>query len=122
MPWWGWLIIVAVVILATAIITWLLVRRSSAALVAQKERAEAQAETAAKKLEAERATREKLEQESRALVARLREIDSWYQDARAALAKEKRDAFEALATDPSALDRKLDELLGSNGNGDTDPG
>lgn len=120
MPWWGWLIIVAVVILATAIITWLLVRRSSAALEAQKERAEVQAETAAKKLEAERATREKLEQESRALVARLREIDSWYQGARDALAKEKRDAYEALATDPAALDRKLDELLRTER--DTDPG
>jgi beta-lactam-binding protein with PASTA domain len=120
MTWWGILIIVAVAVLAAIIITWLLVRSSKAALIAKKEMAEAAARTTAKKLEAERATRKKLEAESRALVAKMRKIDTWYQGALVVLTKEKRDAFEALSSDPDALDRKLDELLGTER--DTDPG
>lgn len=120
MPWWGVLIIVAVAIIAAVIITYLLTRKSSAALVAAKELAETRADTAAKKLEAERATKEQLAAESKALVARLREIDAWYEKARTNINKERRDAFENLATDPDALDRKLDELLGAED--DTKPG
>jgi hypothetical protein len=120
MPWWGILIIVAVAVLAAVIITYLLARRSNVALRAAKELAEARADTTAKKLEAERATKDQLAAESKALVARLREVDAWYEKARHNITKERRNAFENLATDPDALDRKLDELLATED--DTKPG
>lgn len=114
MPWWGVLIIVVIAAVAAATVAWLIARRSNLALAAEKDLAEVRADTTAKKLDAERATKDKLENESRRLISRLREIDVWYGTARLNISKERRDAYTNLATDPDALDLKLNKLLGTS--------
>lgn len=120
MPWWGWLIIVLVVALATAIVVWVLARKTTIGAYLDREKvAKVQAETLRAELAAEKAAAEKVKKEAADLAKRLKANQEWYEKARASLDEEVRDEYERLAGDPAALDAKLDELLRAD---DTDPG
>lgn len=116
MPWWGVLILIAVAAVIAIIVTWLIVRRSTLGLAAERDAAAAREKTATEQFEAEKATREKLAAVSREQAKQLREIDAWYRQAKDDLTEATRDEYERLASDPGALDRKLDELLGTDPN------
>ena len=121
MPWWGWLIIILVVALATGIVVWLLARKSTAAqLLDREELAKVKAEALRAELAAEKETAAKVKREAAELAKRLRANQQWYEKARRSLTKEVRDEYERLAGDPAALDAKLDELLADDA--PTDPG
>lgn len=121
MPWWGWLIIILVVALATGIVVWLLARKStSAQLLDREELGKVKAEALRAELAAEKETVAKVKREAATLVKRLKANQQWYEKARRSLTKEARDEYERLAADPVALDRKLDELLADDS--PTNPG
>jgi uncharacterized membrane protein (DUF106 family) len=113
MPWWGVLIIVAVAVIAAVIVTWILSRRSKGALLDQAAVAEAQRKVAEKQVAAEKAAKAKVEKQRAELAAKLKAINGWYTEQSKTLKTEVRNAYEDLAGDPAALDRKLDQLLGS---------
>ncbi len=112
MPWWGWLIIILVVAIATGIVVWVLARKSTAAqLLDREELAKVKAETLRAELAAEKRAAAKVKEQAAELARRLRANQQWYEKARRSLTKGVRDEYERLAGDPAALDAKLAELL-----------
>jgi uncharacterized membrane protein (DUF106 family) len=112
-PWWGVLIVAAVVAIAAVIITWILSRRSKGTLIDQAAVAEARRKVAEKQAAAEKVARAKVEKQRAELAAQLKSINAWYTDQADKLKAEVRSEYEKLAGDPAALDRKLDKLLGA---------
>ena len=114
MPWWGVLIVTAVVAIAAVIITWILARRSGGALVDQAAIDKAQREVAEKIAAAEKSAKAAVAAERAELATKLKAINAWYQERQNELNSEVQREYEKLAGDPAALDRKLDQLLGTD--------
>lgn len=66
------------------------------------------------RLAAKEAAYVEVEKERDKLQAKLQSIETWYETARDTLEEEVKDAYDRLATDPDAMDAKLDELLGAD--------
>lgn len=113
MPWWGVLIIAGVVAIAAVVITLILSRRGRGALVDQAALAEAKRKVAEKQAAAEKTAKAKVEKQRAELAAKLKSINAWYHERQGELNDEVRREYENLAGDPVALDRKLDQLLGT---------
>lgn len=114
MPWWGVLIVAAVVAIAAVIITWILARRANGAVLDQAAVDQAQRKAAEKIAAAEKTAKATVEAERAKLAVTLKAINAWYHERQGELNEEVRREYENLAGDPVALDRKLDQLLGTD--------
>lgn len=120
--WWAWLIIILVVAVATAIVVWLLARKSATRQLLNREGlAKVQAEGLRAELAAEQRAASEIKKHALQLDQQLRATQAWYDRARKTLTKEVQDEYERLASDPDALAAKLDELL-ANGEGPSGEG
>jgi uncharacterized protein HemX len=111
--WRGWLIVVAVVAVATGIIVWLLVRKQQGFGRELVEAEKVKGERLAAEAKAEREAKEKIAAELQRFADENRKLQAWYNEQKDRIAKEAQDEFAKLATDPSELDRRLDSLLGT---------
>jgi hypothetical protein len=111
MPWWGFLIFGVVLIGATALVTYLLVRRAVGAIdrnaLAASEKARVEEELAA-----ERKKKAELEAAAGELRARLEANRAWYEKTKEKIDEELDKEYADLSRDDDALLGKLAELLG----------
>lgn len=112
MVWWGWLIVVLVVAVATGIIVWLMARKTQGGGRELVEAEKVKGERLAAEAKAEREAKEAIAAELRRFADGNRKLVAWYNEQKEHLAKEAQDEFAKLASDPSELDRRLDSLLG----------
>lgn len=122
MPWWGVLLTVVGTQAVFLLIVWLLVRRKRGdgqELVEAERSKAARLETEVK---AEREAREKITAELQRFADESRKVQAWYNEQKDRIAKEAQDAFTSLASDPAALDARLDALLGTARTDPTKPG
>jgi sensor domain CHASE-containing protein len=110
MPGWGWLLIGAGIALVIVVVIWALRRKP--ADVDRKALADSAAKRLEEELAAEREARVKVMEAYQQLAEENKRITSWYTEHKERIAKEAQDDFQKLSTDPSALNAKLDELLG----------
>lgn len=113
MPVWGWLIIVAVIAIAVLIIGYVWGRKTSPAAVDRGALAASEREAMQKRIEAEINARKLAEQARDALARDLKANLAWYNKHKEAIEDAAKEEFSTLVSDPSALDRKLDSLLGA---------
>ena len=109
MAWYGWLIIVGVVAVAVAIIVTM--KTKSGATVDHNVIDEIREKLVKEELEIERQTNSRLKDINADLVKELKKINDWYKQAQETITKEAQNEFEKLASDPSALDARLNGLF-----------
>lgn len=117
MPWWGILLVIVGVQGLFLLVLWLVLRRSNpAAAKLLKQLEDSASKRLAEERDAERRAKEEVAAAYKELAEKQRELDRWYNDNETKIDEEAARAYKELAVDPAAVDRKLDELLGS-----TDP-
>lgn len=123
MAWYWVLLLVVGVQAAFFFVYWLLTRSSqpSWAVEIGKLLNESGATRLSEELEAEKVERGRVEQEMRTLAAEYKLVAAWYTKHREKIDDDARKEFDILAGDHTALDAKLDKLLGSRAD-DTKPG
>lgn len=112
MPWWGWLIIVAIVVIAALILGYVWGRKSSPD-VDRKALADSERKALEDEIEAEKVARAAAEQARDQLATDLKQTLAWYNKQKGAIDAAAQKEFTDLVSDPDDLDRKLDALLGT---------
>ena len=113
MPVWAVIVIVLAVAVAFVVAAWLLSRNKGVSVETLKELQASTATRLQEELEAERQRTQAVAAEVTQLAEAHRKLTAWYTDRVAELDQEAKDAYAKLAVDPDAVDRKLDELLGT---------
>jgi hypothetical protein len=120
-PWWGWAIIAAVVVIAALIVGYIWGRKASPdvdrAGLADSERKALEAE-----IEAGQIARAEAVQARDELAKDLKATLAWYNAQKDAIDDDAQKQFTDLVSDPAALDRKLDALLSPTKDDPTKPG
>lgn len=114
MSWWGILLLLVGVQAAMLFVYWLLTRgRQSWPAETMKLLATSGATRLAEEAQAARDETAKVGDAMRALAEEYKGVSAWYDEHKEAIDDAARKKYDELVSDPSALDRKLDELLGS---------
>lgn len=113
MPWWGYLIIAAILVIAALIAGFVWGRKSSPAEVDREGLAAAERKALEAEIEAEKVARATAEQARDELAKDLKATLAWYNAQKDAITDAAQKEFAALVTDPDQLDVKLDALLGA---------
>lgn len=123
MPWWCWLIIAAILVVAALIAGFVWGRKSSPADVDRKGLADSERKALEAQIEAEKVARATAEQARDELAKDLKATLAWYNTQKDAITDAAQKEFAAFVTDPDQLDAKLDALLGAADEGplQTDP-
>lgn len=111
MPWWVYLIIAVVLVIAAMIIGYIWGRKTSPD-VDRKALVDSERKALEEEIEAEKIARATAEQARDQHAKDLKKILTWYNQRRGAIDAAAQKEFTDLVSDPDALDRKLDTLLG----------
>lgn len=112
MPWWAWLIIIGVVLLVALILGFVWGRKRSPALVDRKALEDSERKLLEQQAAAHRTAKEQLAQAAAQLQLERRRIQEWYDANKESIDEGARTQYEQLKENESALDLRLDQLLG----------
>jgi hypothetical protein len=111
---WYWVLLIIVLVQVGFLLVWWLCNRGISAEELLNELRKSTEQREREELEAERRSREAMEEAYRSLAGKQKQIQEWYNENRAKIDEETQRAYDELAVDSDAIDRKLDALLGSS--------
>ena len=114
MAWYWYILIVLVSMSVGMLVFWALSRGGRKVTVDRVGLAKIEKERLEAMVEAEKEGRKKAEKALKEVAEEHKKILEWYNQKRQKIEEDARHEFENLSTDPDALDRKLDDLLGSS--------
>jgi hypothetical protein len=108
---WYWVVLIVVVSQAVLLLLMWLALKKTVGQIPFKELNDVDRRKYQDQIEAEMLARGKAEKSLRELAAEQKKILDWWKKAEGKVNREVQDEFKSLVSDPSALDRKLDNLL-----------
>lgn len=112
MPLWGYILVGGVLVVATAIVTWLIARRPIGSLELDRKVADSAKRAAMEQLAIEKTKRSELERTAKVLRARLARNQRWFESMKGKIDADLEKEYGDMARDDDALFDKLAELLG----------
>lgn len=119
---WYLVLLILVCMQGVFLLVWWLLNRRHTDMGLLRELAKSASRRIDEERKAERKTKEKVADAYRSLAEERKKLVEWYNENRAKIDDNARRRFEELAGDSDAIDRKLDELLGTRTEDDTKPG